>query len=134
VAIAVKPSAALLLTAVLASESHAGLFHHHHRGTPPPGRPRCIEHTDARAGDPRTVSAHARPSNGPAYVGYQVGGGTACAGCDRRPEEGTWGWDYSGHWLPRRVFLNWSHGRRYQGGTGSYRVDGCQVQSRPVGP
>ena len=31
----------------------------------------------------------------------------------RRPEEGTWGWDYQGWLLPRRVISSWWHGRRY---------------------
>ena len=26
--------------------------------------------------------------------------------------------------MPRRVWLDWTHGRRYQGGSGSYRTDG----------
>ena len=42
-------------------------------------------------------------------------------------EDGTWGRDYQGHLIPRHVGLGWSHGRRYQGGTGSYDPDGHPV-------
>jgi hypothetical protein len=53
-----------------------------------------------------------------------VGGGSGCCGCPRRVEEGTWGRDYQGHFLHRHVWLNWNHGRCYQGGTGAYESDG----------
>lgn len=38
--------------------------------------------------------------------------------------EGTWGWDYRGWIIPRRVNLLWWHGRRAQGGPGAYKTDG----------
>jgi hypothetical protein len=104
-----------------------GWFHHHEKGTPPPGRPRVFEHTAARAGYPPGISAHAHPTYTPAYVGYFVGGGSACGGCGRRVEDGTWGRDYEGIFLPRHVWLNWTHGLRYQGGTGAYNPDGPVV-------
>jgi hypothetical protein len=106
-----------------AGEAPAGHLFHRREGTPPPGSPRVFAHSHARAGDPLCVSARAVPTGGPAYGGYFVGGGSACHGCDRRAEEGTWGWDYEGIHLPRRVRLAWSHGRRTQGGTGSYATD-----------
>jgi hypothetical protein len=105
----------------------AGVFFHHHRGTPPPGCPRYIEHSHERAGYPLLLSPCAKPAATPAYVGYYVGGGAGCMGCPRRVEEGTWGWDYQGHWIPRHVGLLWSHGRLYQGGTGAYEPDGHPV-------
>jgi hypothetical protein len=103
--------------------SAAGLFHKR-AGTPPPGRPRAIEHTMHRAGQPLVVSPYAAPTIGPGYAGYYLGGGSAHGGDPRRIDEGTWGWDYSGACLPHRVWLDWSHGRRHQGGTGYYKIDG----------
>jgi hypothetical protein len=108
-------------------ESAAGLIFHRERGTPPPGHPRVIEHTHDRAGQPLSISPHASPTNTPAYVGYYVGGGSSHGGEPRRIEEGTWGRDYEGFWLPRHVWLGWSHGGRYQGGTGAYEPDGPYV-------
>ncbi len=99
----------------------------HSTGTPPPGRPRYIEHTMERAGHPLWLSAQAAPTITPAYVGYYVGGGSAHGGEPRRWEEGTWGWDYEGTHFLRRVPLFWSHGARNQGGTGSYRTDGRHI-------
>jgi hypothetical protein len=100
-------------------------FHHHHEGTPPPGCPRAIGHTWARAGYPPCVSTHAHPTYTPEYIGYFVGGGgSAHHGCPRRPEDGTWGRDYEGMFLLRHVGLKWNHGRCYQGGTGAYDPDG----------
>jgi hypothetical protein len=109
--------------AVLASDRgvEAGLFHHHREeGTPEPGPPRYFPHTHQRAGYPTEISCMAGPTNTPSYGGYWVGGGTAHGGCGRGPAVGTWGRDYTGTFLPRNVFLGWSYGRRYQGGTGSY--------------
>ncbi len=120
------PLAALALTLMVAAPAGAGHpFHRHHpRGTPPPGEPRRFEHTHARAGDPLRVSPRAAPTRTPAYSGYYVGGGGSAHGGDsRRPDEGTWGWDYEGLRLPRNVALGWNHGRRAQGGTGSYTTD-----------
>jgi hypothetical protein len=106
-------------------DSEAGLFFHRERATPPTGHPRAIEHTHDRAGQPLTISPHAAPAKTPAYVGYYVGGGSprSHGGGPRRVEEGTWGRDYEGIWLPRHVRLGWSHGGRYQGGTGAYEAD-----------
>jgi hypothetical protein len=74
------------------------------------------------------VSCFAIPSNNPRYIGYYVGGGCGCRrkAEPRRPEEGTWGWDYRGALIPRLVDLGWWHGRRYQHGSGAYKTDGPQ--------
>jgi len=60
-------------------------------------------------------------------MGYYVGGGLACRGEPRHPTEGTWGWDYEGRFFCRRIWLGWGHGRRYQGGTGAYKIDGPKL-------
>jgi hypothetical protein len=77
-------------------------------------------------GSIQPVACWAVPSNNSHYIGYYVGGGCNCLGHadPRRPDEGTWGWDYRGWLIPRWVNLGWWHGRRYQGGTGAYRTDG----------
>ncbi len=77
-----------------------------------------------RAGCPQNIRCWAVPSETRAYDGYYVGGGVACGGSRRHCDEGTWGWDYEGWLLPHRVVLYWSHGRRYQGGTGAYKANG----------
>lgn len=84
----------------------------------------------ARAGCPRQISPLAMPTNTPANCGGYVGGGCAFPRLadDRSPEEGTWGRDYVGWIIPRRVFLGWWHGRSYQGGTGAYRTDGPKLK------
>jgi hypothetical protein len=103
------------------------LWHRLHReGTPPPGKPRFIPHSDERAGYPRALAKHIEPSVTPGGIGYYVGGGVALGhGQGRRRDDGTWGWDETGgERHRRRVILGWSQGRKYQGGTGAYRVDG----------
>jgi hypothetical protein len=88
---------------------------------------------DRRAGHPQDVACWAVPSDTGHFVGYYVGGGAPCRGDPPCPEEGTWGWDYGGCLLPKRVALGWWHGRRYQGGVGSYRINGpkCDSKSTP---
>jgi len=113
----------LFLAAPLA---FGGLFHPH-RGTPSPGKPRDIPHTDQRAGFGPCPSCLADYSSTPAHNGYYVGGGSAWHGDPRWREEGTWGWDYIGNHVQRKVWLGWNHGRRMQGGTGSYFADGPQI-------
>jgi len=103
------------------------LWHRLHRqGTPPPGKPRFLPHSDERAGYPRALARHIEPSVTSGGVGYYVGGGVALGrGESRRRDEGTWGWDETGGQRHRRrVILGWSQGRKYQGGTGAYRTDG----------
>jgi hypothetical protein len=75
------------------------------------------------SGAPPPVSHCAQPSDNGKYFGYYVGGGAPCHGEPRFWDEGTWGWDYCGC-LPSCVFLQWYHGRRYQGGAGAYKIDG----------
>jgi hypothetical protein len=82
------------------------------------------EDPETRAGNPRSVAPWAHPSDTGRYCPYRVGGGAAYHGEAPGPEEGTWGWDYPGILFPARIALGWWHGRKYQGGTGSYKVDG----------
>src|SRR5207244_2860803 len=86
-----------------------------------------------RAGYPQDISCLAAPSDTGHYVGYYVGGGAPCRGDARCPWEGTWGWDSCGLIVPKRVMLGWYHGRRYQGGIGSYETAGtkCRSNSTP---
>jgi hypothetical protein len=105
------------------------VYHLHKEGTPAPGKPRWIPHTDDRAGFPRDLGKHLEPSVTAGGVGYFVGGGMKHGrGEPRRRNEGTWGWDETGGAHFRgRVILGWSHGRKYQGGIGAYRTDGPVV-------
>ena len=126
----------LLVTGGIAgAEEHASrrhvLFGKHNKeaGTPPPGKPRSIPHTDERAGYPRTLLGHLEPSTSPGGIGYYVGGGVPLGhGQGRQYTDGTWGWDETGgQHFRRRTILGWSGGRKYQGGTGAYRTDGPVV-------
>lgn len=87
------------------------------------------ESEEHRTGRPFDVAPWAMPSNTHSYLGYLVGGGCSHRrkGDGPTAEEGTWGWDYRGWLLPRRVNLGWWHGRRYQGGSGAYKTDGPHV-------
>lgn len=69
------------------------------------------------------------PSETKGNVGYHVGGGNPFPHLaePRTPDEGTWGWDYQGWHLPRRIITGWWHGRRYQGGAGAYKTDGPKL-------
>ena len=80
-----------------------------------------------RAGKPQRVSKLARPGNTCLYGGYYVGGGAPWHGEPRRSSEGTWGWDYWGHLIKRRVALRWYHGHKEQGGAGAYEPDGPRL-------
>jgi hypothetical protein len=93
------------------------------RGGPP------TDDGQQRAGYPQNISWLARPSDTGRYLGYYVGGGAAPPRRADAPtaEDGTWGWDYQGGCLRRRVALGWWHGRRYQGGIGAYKTDGPHV-------
>ena len=87
-----------------------------------------------RAGDPQCVSPLARPGESPRGVGYYVGGGARVHGWlgeERRPHEGTWGTDYAGLLVHKKIDLRWSHGGRYQGGVGAYRTDGPRLIHAP---
>jgi hypothetical protein len=82
-----------------------------------------------RAGFPNEVSRFAQPSDTGRYTGGAIGGGALRLrkSDGPLPNEGTWGWDYTGGVFQRRVFLGWWHGRRYQGGSGAYQTDGPRV-------
>jgi hypothetical protein len=81
----------------------------------------CDRHR--QAGWPRAVAWWAIPSESCAYTVYQAGGGCPCPRLSDPPRssEGTWGWDYVGHWFQRHVILGWWHERSEQGGT--YQTD-----------
>jgi hypothetical protein len=78
----------------------------------------------SRPGKFYCVSPFAVPSNTRYYGGYYVGGGSLVGGDGRGPQDGTWGWDYGGIAVKKLVNLDWTHGRRYQGGTGQYNSAG----------
>jgi len=83
-------------------------------------------HTLSRAGNPHHVSHRARPSYDSHYTGYYVGGGGSLfngGGFRHRRKEGTWGWDYQGWGLKRRVQLLFSRGRLDQDGDAQYQQD-----------
>ena len=86
---------------------------------------------ERRAGSPQEVSRFARPADSSRSIGYAVGGGAVNRRKAESPTaaEGTWGWDYSGGLIRRRVDLGWWHGRRSQGGTGAYKTDGPKLKS-----
>jgi hypothetical protein len=90
----------------------------------------CAEDGQRRAGYPLEVSAVAMPSDTGHYAGYYVGGGAVLFGQRRCLGEGTWGWDYRGLVLPKRVRLRWWHGVCEQGGIGAYRTTGINLESK----
>lgn len=88
-------------------------------------RAETVEDDYVRAGRPGEVRRWAQPTRTPSYSHGYVGGGAAFGwGEPRTLEEGTWGRDYVGAFYPRRVWLNWWRGARYQGGTRGYATDG----------
>lgn len=85
------------------------------------------EHTPEQAGYPPCVSACARCGRTDKYaLGYIGGGCVGCRGEGRQLDEGTFGWDYAGHWRPGRVFLNWCHCGKSPP-QGPYKTDGPNV-------
>lgn len=82
---------------------------------------------------PPEVHKWAIPSINHKYFGYWVGGGALSRKRGDMPavDEGTWGWDFKGGLIRRRVDLLWWHGRRYQGGTGAYKTDGPRLPHLP---
>lgn len=91
-------------------------------------RPAKVENDAIRTGYPWGLRPHAQPTYTPAYGYGYVGGGAAFNfGTPRTQQEGTWGRDYVGILYPRRVWLNYWRGSRYQGGTGGYKTDGPKV-------
>jgi hypothetical protein len=89
----------------------------------------CCQDGHTRAGNPQSVARYARPSyTCRRYGGYYVGGGAPYHGDARCPDEGTWGWDYFGIIVKKRVALGWWHGAKEQGGTGAYATDGPKLK------
>ena len=120
----------ILLFAGTVQGQHPHLHKHKQEGTPPPGKPRFIPNSHERAGFPQSLGKHLEPSKTSGGIGYYVGGGVPHWGHPhpRTEQDGTWGWDDTGwHAFRRRSYLGWSHGQKYQGGTGAYRVDGPHV-------
>lgn len=131
------PGIALAALALLAASARGGdpFGRWHGAGAPPPGKPRPFPNTPERAGFPRCLGTHVQATNTSGGIGYYVGGGAWHHGGEPRcREEGTWGWDETGHpWLRRRVVLGWWHGRKFQGGTGRYATDGPPVPDAVAG-
>lgn len=84
----------------------------------------CRHQEHERACLARQVGRLATLSNTPHYSGYYVGGSTIRSGDGQGPHDGTWGWDYGGIFVRKWVTLGWTHGQRYQGGSGAYRTAG----------
>ena len=84
----------------------------------------------ARAGNPQCPRSIAIPSNTRFYSGYYVGGGTPTHGAGRSLDDGTWGWDYSGNFFPKRIALNWTAKGRSQGGAGAYKTDNPKLRRK----
>lgn len=84
----------------------------------------------ARAGCAMLVRPRAIPSQTRHYGGYAVGGGVPLRGASPGPEQGTFGWDYFGLTVPKRVALRWSVLPREQGGAGQYRTTGARWPGR----
>jgi hypothetical protein len=83
----------------------------------------------ARAGFPWCISRFARCGVNPREysAGYVGGGSGKLLGEARCIDEGTWGVDYDGLFFRKKIWKQWSHGRRYQGGTGAYKTDGPKI-------
>jgi hypothetical protein len=86
----------------------------------------CPRDPHVRAGHPQQTHRWAKPTVTPHYSFDYVGGGAVMGGHPRTLDEGTWGMDYCGHYLRRRVWLNW-HGRALQGSSGRYATDGPHI-------
>lgn len=84
----------------------------------------------ARSGGAMQVRPRAIHSNNAHYGGYQVGGGVPLQGRGPAADEGTFGWDYFGLTVPKRVALRWSRTPRPQGGAGQYRTTGARWPGR----
>lgn len=79
-------------------------------------------------GLPYEIARHAKPTYTPEYdYGWVGGGAPTWRGEPRRANEGVWGRDYLGVLYLRRVWPNWWHGRRYQGGAGAYATEGPKL-------
>lgn len=92
------------------------------------GSSRVIAATGGLARSAYPVARHAKPTYGPDYgYGWVGGGAPSWRGEPRRVNEGVWGRDYVGVLYLRRVWPNWWHGQRQQGGAGAYRTDGPRL-------
>lgn len=70
------------------------------------------------------TSRFARPPRDDRYAGYYVGGSRPFFGEGRdSTTEGTWGWDYSGFLIPKRIALQWNHGARKPAPRGTYATE-----------
>ena len=115
-----RPMAGLILSSGLVVAADGPCLLHDHKHTPPVvTRPTRTVHD---VGHPWSLRNRTAPSDNGHYDGYVIGGGTGAHGDGPCRHEGTWGWDYTG--VGSRVRLNWSHGRRYQGGYGTYATEG----------
>lgn len=86
------------------------------------------------AGCPESISPLAKKTKSSHEESYYVGGGSrerSHHAEERHPHEGIYGVDYKGLLIPKKNALGWWHGRRYQGGTGSYAPDGPRLVHRP---
>jgi hypothetical protein len=85
------------------------------------------DHSPEQAGYPPGVACYAKPGRTDKYdVGYVGGGCVGRCGEPRRPDDGTFGWDYVGCRKYGWVFLNWCHCVK-QKPPGPYRTDGPPV-------
>lgn len=82
-----------------------------------------------RAGSPLKISRLAAPSvNARRYSGGYTGGGAATLGKPRRVyQDGTWGVDYHGWPLHRRIWLGWRHGRHERESNKGYEAEGPRI-------
>lgn len=89
----------------------------------PPARPVTFT-----GGVPYRVGLFAKPTYTFEYgYGWVGGGAPTWRGQPRRANEGVWGRDYVGVVYLRRVWPNWFHSERYQGGTGAYANEGPKL-------
>lgn len=89
----------------------------------PPARPTLFT-----GGVPYRVGLFAKPTYTFEYgYGWVGGGAPTWRGEPRRANEGVWGRDYVGVLYLRRVWPNWFHSDRYQGGTGAYLNEGPKL-------
>jgi len=97
---------------------------------PPTPPPTCVD-CNRPVHCPPGVAWWAIPSERCGYTMYPVGGDCPirCVGDPPRPDEGTWGWDFVGRWLPRNVILGWWHDRRPSLGESTYKTDGPNLNS-----